>query len=63
MLNQLQSLTDCLLKDCESVQDAKHQTVLGKLLSICPHDVAEHVLDPYSHLLVLSNTREQQWIR
>ena len=44
VLNKLQSLTDHLLKDCESVHDAKHQMVMGKLLSICPHEVEEHVL-------------------
>ena len=44
MINQLRSLTDHLLKDCESVQDAKHQMVMGKLLSISPHHVVEHVL-------------------
>ena len=44
VLDQLQSLADRLLKECKSVEDAKHKMLMGKLLSICPHDIAEHIL-------------------
>ena len=26
------------------MEDAKHKMLMGNLLSICPHDIAEHIL-------------------
>ena len=43
-VEELQVLLDRMIKDCETVEKVKKEIVMGKLLSLCPQEVAEYAL-------------------